>query len=228
MTRPDRLMLFAAGKGTRMAPLTDTIPKPLIKVAGRNLLDRALDMAREAGVGRIVVNTHYLGEQIISHLAGKGDVVISDESDLLRETGGGLKHALPLLAAESVLTLNPDCVWTGPNPLAALSKAWNPQKMDALLMLVPLSRAGARLGGGDFGLDAQGRLRAGGDFVYGGASVINAAQVGQMPEEVFSLTEAWREMIAQGRAYGLVHDGYWCDVGRPDAIPVAEKLLAEH
>lgn len=227
MTGPDRLMLFAAGKGTRMAPLTDSLPKPLIKVAGRSLLDRALDMARDAGVSRIVVNTHYLGGQIADHLTGQADVVISDESDLLRETGGGLKHALALLGDDAVLTLNPDCIWTGSNPLAALRQAWNPQHMDALLMLVPLARARARLGGGDFALDGQGRLQPGGDLVYGGASVIKASKVAQIPGEVFSLTEAWRQMIGQGRAYGAIHSGSWCDVGRPEAIAVAENLLAD-
>lgn len=226
MTAPDRLMLFAAGKGTRMAPLTDTTPKPLIEVAGRSLLDRALDMARDAGLSRIVVNTHYLGGQISAHLEGQPDIAISDEHDLLRETGGGMKYAIPLLGGGAVLTLNPDCIWTGENPIAALRSAWDPDRMDVLLMLVPLAHAHARLGGGDFGLGADGRLLAQGDFVYGGVSVINSDLVAAVPETVFSLTVPWKKMLENGRAYGLVHGGSWCDVGRPEAIRIAEDLLA--
>src|SRR5690606_3470994 len=130
-------------------------PKPLIKVAGRSLLDRALEMGRQAGANRIAVNTHYLGGQIADHLAGT-DVAISHEPELL-DTGGGLRKALPLLGAGPVATLNPDVVWTGPNPLATLAQAWR-DDMDALLALVPLAQARARLGGGDFAMDAQGRI----------------------------------------------------------------------
>lgn len=222
---PDALMLFAAGKGTRMAPLTDHTPKPLISVAGRPLLDRALDLARAGGVRRIVVNTHHLGGQIAAHLAGT-DIAISDESQALLETGGGLRKALPLLPPGPVLTLNPDCVWTGANPIAALRAAWDGARMDALLMLVPLARAGARLGGGDFALSPDNRLTRKGDFVYAGASVLNPARLGGITEDAFSLNAVWDRILADGRAYGLVHPGGWCDVGRPEAIPEAEKLLA--
>lgn len=222
---PDALMLFAAGKGTRMAPLTDRTPKPLIPVAGRPLLDRALDLARAGGVRRIVVNTHHLGGQIAAHLAGT-DIAISDESQALLETGGGLRKALPLLPPGPVLTLNPDCVWTGANPIAALRAAWDGARMDALLMLVPLARAGARLGGGDFALSPDNRLTRKGDFVYAGASVLNPARLGGITEDAFSLNAVWDRILADGRAYGLVHPGGWCDVGRPEAIPEAEKLLA--
>lgn len=222
---PDALMLFAAGKGTRMAPLTDRTPKPLIPVAGRPLLDRALDLARAGGVRRIVVNTHHLGGQIAAHLAGT-DIAISDESQALLETGGGLRKALPLLPPGPVLTLNPDCVWTGANPIAALRAAWDGARMDALLMLVPLARAGARLGGGDFALSPDNRLTRKGDFVYAGASVLNPARLAGITGDAFSLNAVWDRILADGRAYGLVHPGGWCDVGRPEAIPEAEKLLA--
>ncbi|HRO15875.1 MAG TPA: nucleotidyltransferase family protein [Paracoccus sp. (in: a-proteobacteria)] len=226
------LMLFAAGRGTRMAPLTDRIPKPLIKVGGRTLLDRALDLARAGGAQRIVVNIHHLGGQIADHLAGT-DVALSDESDLLLDTGGGLRKALPLLGtgaargAAPVLTLNPDAVWTGPNPVAALRAAWDGARMDALLMLVPLGRAAGRLGGGDFALDADGRLTRTGPLVHTGAQIIRPDRLAGIADEVFSLNRLWDLLIAEGRVFGIVHPGGWCDVGRPDCIPLAEAMLKE-
>lgn len=217
------LMIFAAGLGTRMRPLTDTRPKPLIEVADQTLLDRALAMGREAGAGPVVVNTHYLADQIDSHLAGQ-DVAISHEPGVILDTGGGLRKALPLLGPEPVMTLNPDVVWTGPNPLAALDAAWR-DDMDALLMLVPLASATARQGGGDFSLDAAGRITRTGDFVYGGAQIIRPDRLADIPDQAFSLNRLWDLMIAQGRAYGIVHPGGWCDVGHPAAIPLAQALL---
>lgn len=221
------LMIFAAGKGTRMAPLTDTRPKPLIEVAGRNLLDRALDMGRSAGAGRVVVNTHYLGQQIKDHLAGS-DVAISDEADLLLETGGGLRKALPLLGEGPVMTLNPDVIWTGPNPLAALRAAWDDRRMDALLMLVAHDRARGRVGPGDFSLDAGGRISRKGDFVYAGCQIIRTERLAEIGDEIFSLNRLWDLMIAEGRAYGIAHPGGWCDLGRPETIAMAEAMLAEN
>lgn len=217
------LMIFAAGLGTRMRPLTDARPKPLIPVAGRALLDRALDLGRDAGAGPVVVNTHYLGRQIAAHLAGR-DVAISDEPGAILDTGGGLRHALPLLGAGPVMTLNPDVVWTGPNPLAALDAAWR-DDMDALLMLVPLARATARQGAGDFALDAAGRVARRGDFVYGGAQIIRPNRLAAIPDAAFSLNRLWDMLIADGRAFGIVHGGGWCDVGYPGAIPLAEALI---
>ncbi|MBV0891092.1 nucleotidyltransferase family protein [Paracoccus sp. Z118] len=224
MRQPDAMMLFAAGKGTRMAPLTDTTPKPLIPVAGRTLLDRALDLGRAGGARRIVVNTHHLGGQIAAHLDGR-DIAISDEPALL-ETGGGLRKALPLLGDGPVITLNPDVVWTGPNPVAALRAAWDGGRMDTLLMLVPVGAAHGRVGGGDFSLDHAGRIARQGDFVYGGAQIIRTDRLAGIEAEVFSLNLLWNLLIADGRAYGIVHPGGWCDVGRPDCIPLAEALLA--
>lgn len=217
------LMIFAAGLGTRMRPLTDTRPKPLIPVADRTLLDRALDLGRDAGAGPIVVNTHYLGHQIAAHLAGR-DVAISSESGTILDTGGGLRQALPLLGQGPVMTLNPDVVWSGPNPLAALNAAWR-DDMDALLMLVPLAQATARQGAGDFALDAQGRISRRGDFVYGGAQIIRPDRLADIPDRVFSLNRLWDLLIAEGRAHGLIHPGGWCDVGYPGAIPLAEEML---
>lgn len=222
---PRVLMLFAAGKGTRMAPLTDKTPKPLLKVGRRTLLDRALDLAREGGVAEVVVNTHYLGEQIVTHLAGREGITISDESEALLETGGGLKKALPLLGAGPVITLNPDVVWTGANPIAALREAWDPARMDALLALIPLRAARGRIGGGDFAMDGEGRLTRKGNFVYGGAQIIKTERLAEIGDAAFSLNRLWDLMLADGRAFGLAHKGGWGDVGRPDAIPLAEELL---
>lgn len=218
------LMIFAAGLGTRMRPLTDTRPKPLIEIAGQTLLDRALTMGHQAGAGPIVVNTHYLGQQIAGHLAGQ-DVAISDEPGVILDTGGGLRQALPLLGKGPVMTLNPDVVWTGPNPLSALIAAWDDRRMDALLAVVPLARATARQGAGDFSLDPQGLITRKGDFVYAGAQIIRPDRLADIPDQVFSLNRLWDLMIADGCAFGMVHPGGWCDVGYPAAIPLAETLL---
>ena len=218
------LMVFAAGKGARMAPLTDVTPKPLIAVGGQTLLDRALVLARRAGAGPVVVNIHHLGQQIRDHIAGQ-DIAVSDESDLLLETGGGLRKALPLLGPGPVITMNPDVVWTGPNPLPPLLAAWDDARMDALLMLVPISRAHGRTGGGDFSLDPGNRLIRKGDLVYGGVQIIRPDRLAEIDAQVFSLNRLWDLMIAEGRAHGLIHAGEWCDVGRPDCIPLAEALL---
>lgn len=217
------LMIFAAGLGTRMRPLTDNLPKPLIPVAGHTLLDRALDLGRDAGAGPVVVNTHYLGDQIAAHLADR-DVAISDEPGAILDTGGGLRQALPLLGQGPVMTLNPDVVWTGPNPLAALNAAWR-DEMEALLMLVPLDRATGRQGAGDFSLDAAGRISRRGDFVYGGAQIIRPDRLARIPDAAFSLNRLWDLLIAEGRAFGIAHPGGWCDVGYPQAIPLAEAML---
>lgn len=218
------LMLFAAGLGTRMRPLTDSRPKPLIEVGGQTLLDRALDLARDGGAGPVVVNTHYLGQMIAEHLSGQ-DVAISDESDLILETGGGLRKALPLLGQGPVLTLNPDVIWTGQNPIAALRAAWDPARMDALLMLVPLAQARGRVGGGDFSIDAEGRISRRGDLIYAGAHMLNPDRLAGVAEDVFSLNLLWDRLIAEGRAFGVMHPGQWCDLGRPETIPLAEAML---
>lgn len=218
------LMIFAAGFGTRMRPLTDNLPKPLIRVGGQTLLDRALNLGRQAGCAPIVVNTHYLGQQIADHLAGQ-DIAISHEADQILETGGGLRHALPLLGGGVVMTLSPDVVWTGPNPLIALRDAWDDTRMDALMMLVPLARATARKGGGDFALDTAGRIARKGDYVYGSAHVLRTERLAGIADRAFSLNLVWDQIIADGRAYGIVHQGGWCDVGAPETIPLAQALL---
>lgn len=227
-TTPRALMLFAAGFGTRMAPLTRTRPKPLIPVAGRALIDHALDQATGMGLARIVANTHHLAEQVEAHLAPRGVRTVRETPDIL-DTGGGLRNALDLLEAgepeASVFTLNTDAVWTGPSPLRTLADAWDPQRMDALLMLVAPERAVGRSGPGDFARDAQGRLSRGGPFTYAGAQIIRAEAVRAVPERVFSLNRVWDALAARGRLFGVVHPGAWCEVGHPGAIAPAEALL---
>jgi N-acetyl-alpha-D-muramate 1-phosphate uridylyltransferase len=226
---PFPLMVFAAGFGTRMGTLTALRPKPLIPVAGRPLIDHALDLAKAALVDRIVVNTHYRADQMATHLAGRG-VLISHESEQILETGGGLKAALPLLGQGPVAILNSDGIWTGSNPLDELARAWDPGRMEALLLLLPLQQALAHGPRGDFRLHPDGRISRGAgdeDHVYIGAQILNPDRIARTSDAVFSLNRPWNEMISAGTAFGLVHVGGWCDVGHPEGIAEAEKLL-EH
>jgi len=223
---PDALMLFAAGFGTRMGALTADRPKPLIRVAGRALLDHALDLAESAGIARKVVNTHYRAGQIAAHLAGRAGITLSYEPEIL-ETGGGLRAALPLLGEGAVYTLNSDAVWTGPNPLLTLRDAWT-DGMGALLLLAPPDRTHGHSGTGDFILNPDGGIaRANGapGLIYPGAQIVETQALADIPDRVFSLNLLWDQMIADGRAFGVVHPGSWCDVGRPDSIATAEALI---
>ncbi|PVA07643.1 nucleotidyltransferase family protein [Thalassorhabdomicrobium marinisediminis] len=217
---PNAVLLFAAGLGTRMAPLTDTRPKPLVQVAGRPLLDHALALCDGL---KTVVNCHYLAGQIKAHLAGT-ETQVSDESDLLRETGGGLKHALPLLGPAPVFTLNTDAVWHGPNPVEALRTTWRPE-MEALLLMIPREAAVGHGGGGDFDINATGRLHRGSEYVYSGLQIIRTNRLAAVPEDVFSMWRLWSGMLERGTMYGTAYGGRWCDVGRPDSIPLAEAML---
>ncbi|MWP38991.1 NTP transferase domain-containing protein [Rhodobacter sphaeroides] len=219
--RPDAVMIFAAGFGTRMGALTATRPKPMIEVAGRPLIDHALALAEAAGISRIVANTHYLPESLTAHLAGRA--LVSHEEEIL-ETGGGLCRALPLLGEGPVYTLNSDAVWTGENPLGELAAGWR-EGMEALLLLAPSGSAP-----GDFTMDAAGRLaRAQGapGYTYLGAQILRTDRLAGVAEAKFSLNLIWDAMIAAGTAHGLVHRGGWCDVGRPEGIAAAEAMLAD-
>jgi N-acetyl-alpha-D-muramate 1-phosphate uridylyltransferase len=223
------LMLFAAGFGTRMGALTAHQPKPLIHVAGRALIDHALDLCTAAGVAQVVVNLHYRGEQMAAHLRAR-DVQFSWERDQILETGGGLRAALPLLQGNPVLTLNADVVWTGENPLSRLVAAWDADRMDALLMLLPLAQARGHAGKGDFVMAADGgisRGHGGEDHIYIGAQLLRTDGLADMPMGPFSLNRLWDRQIAAGRAFGVVHRGGWCDVGNPAGITEAEAMLKD-
>ena len=233
---PDTAMVMAAGKGTRMMPLTADRPKPLIKVAGTTLLDHVLDQLRSAGVGKIVVNVHYLPDQIEAHLAAHAAdfaVTISDERELLRDTGGGLIQALPKIGADPFYCVNADNWWVdeGGNALIDMAKAWDAERMDVLMLVVPFERAGNTQGLGDFDMDPDGRLSRGGPrrqrpYVWTGIQMMSKAVVCDPPQDVFSTNIFWDRAIAKGRCYGLVHDGQWYDVGYPAAIGMTEAALA--
>lgn len=226
---PSALMLFAAGFGTRMGALVADRPKPLLPVAGRALIDRALDLADAAGIARKVVNLHYLGDQIANHLSARCDISLSWERGQILETGGGLRAALPLLGDGPVFTLNPDAVWAGANPLVELGAAWDDARMDGLLLLLPMHRVKGRSGQADFLLGTDGRLsRAGptGEHLYLGAQIIRTDGLADIPDAAFSLNLLWDRMIANGRAFGLIHQGDWCDVGTPQGLADAETMLA--
>ncbi|TDL84697.1 nucleotidyltransferase family protein [Meridianimarinicoccus aquatilis] len=222
---PEAIMLFAAGFGTRMGALTKDCPKAMIHVGGRPLLDHALALADVAGIQRRVVNTHYLADQVEDHLAGR-DVAISREQPDILETGGGLRAALPLLGAGPVFTLNTDAIWTGPNPLTALYKAWDPSRMKALLLLVPAERALGHTGPGDFAIGPDGRITRGAGYVYTGAQIIDPTGLSLIRQTSFSLNQLWDRMSGDEALYGTVHKGGWCDVGRPEGIAEAEAMLA--
>lgn len=224
--RPAAVMLFAAGFGTRMGALTATRPKPLIPVRGITLFDHALRLADHAGIARKVANAHYHAGQIVAHLADRPDVAVSVEQPEILETGGGLRAALPLLGEGPVFTLNTDAVWTGPNPLRTLSEAWDPARMDALLLVMRADRVAGGGGSPDFTMLADGRLGRGGPFTYLGAQIVQTAGLLAIEDRTFSLNRLWDSQIAAGRLFGLVHPGGWCDVGRPEGIAVAEDLLA--
>lgn len=219
----DAVMLFAAGFGTRMGPLTKALPKPLVPVTGRPLIDHAMEIVRDAGVPRVVVNAHYKAEQIVDHFAGSDVQVIVEDPKIL-DTGGGLKAALPLLDAEVVFTMNTDAVWDGPNPLAVLQDAWRAD-MQALLLCVPLPRAIGRIGRGDFDL-GDGRARWGSDAVYTGVQMIRTDLVSGMAEDVFSLRTIWERLAAEDRLNAVTYPGKWCDVGHADGILLAEQMLS--
>lgn len=228
----DTAMVLAAGLGTRMKPLTNDTPKPLLRVAGSTLLDRTLSRAREIGVGRAVVNAHYLSDQVRAHLCDDRDVLLSDETDHLLETGGGVKKALALIDRPAFLVVNSDNVWTGASALQPLLAAWRPETMDALLLMVPIENARGYTRAGDFSLDPDGRLVRRGDaprapFVYTGAQILSAEAFDGTPEGAFSLNLVWDALIARGRAFGCAHAGGWVDVGTPEGITTAEAALAE-
>ncbi|MDN5785814.1 nucleotidyltransferase family protein [Pseudorhodobacter sp.] len=225
---PDAVMLFAAGFGTRMGALTKDRPKPLIPVAGTTLLDHALSQVAKAGITKIVVNAHYKAEQIADHLTNRPDIHLSQERTQILDTGGGLRAALPMLGDGPVFTLNTDAVWTGPNPLATLRGAWDAARMDALLLLAAPGRITGFQGSGDFIMARDGRIsRTNGaaGMAFLGAQIIIPRGIESIAKPTFSLNMLWDRMIAEGRAFGVIHPGGWCDVGHPEGIADAEAML---
>jgi MurNAc alpha-1-phosphate uridylyltransferase len=235
---PETAMVMAAGLGKRMRPLTATRPKPLVEVAGRTLLDHVFDRLRAGGVKRAVVNVHYLADALEAHLKNrvKGiDVVISDERGRLMETGGGIVQARDLIGDKPFLVVNSDNLWLdGPSDaIRMLAARWDDATMDALLLMVPLARAHNHGGHGDFSLSPEGRItgrRKPGrvaPFVYTGVQILSPRVIADWPEGPFSTMLFWERAIAAGRAFGLVHQGLWFDVGTPQAIAATEALIAD-
>jgi MurNAc alpha-1-phosphate uridylyltransferase len=235
---PETAMVMAAGLGKRMRPLTATRPKPLVEVGGRALIDHVFDRLRSAGIRRAIVNVHYLPDQMEAHLKARVkdiELVISDERKQLMETGGGLVQARDLIGDKPFVCVNSDNLWIdGPtDAIRQLAAAWDDDKMDALLLLVPLARANSHKGQGDFHLDPFGRIvgrRKPGrlaPFVYTGVQILSPRVIRDWPEGPFSTNLFWNRAIEAGRAWAVVHQGLWFDVGTPQAIGMTEAVLAD-
>ena len=230
----DSAMVMAAGLGTRMRPLTETLPKPMVRVAGKPLIDHALDRLAEAGIARAVVNVHHFPEAVEAHVKNRAlpQVRISDERALLLETGGGMVKARDLLP-DPFFCVNSDNVWLdGPtDAFRQLSSAWDADRMDALLLLVSHSRATNFRGKGDFHMDGKGRLtrrRSGriAPFIFTGVQLIAKRLLRDAPEGPFSTNVLWSRAIEEGRLYGTAFYGEWFEVGDPQAIAPTEAALA--
>lgn len=224
-------MVLAAGLGLRMRPITLTLPKPLVPVAGRTMLDRVLDHLDRVDAGRKVVNLHWLGETIRSHLDGRDDIIFSEERELL-ETGGGVVKALPHLGAAPFFVCNADIIWTdGAEPaLSRLLRAYDPARMDGLLLLQPVKTAFGYDGQGDFHLGADGRLtrRKQGEttpLMFAGVQILHPRLFEGNPGGKFSLNLLYDKAIASDRLFGIVHDGRWYHIGTPSALTEAEALI---
>ncbi|MGN6571436.1 MAG: nucleotidyltransferase family protein [Pseudolabrys sp.] len=233
-SHPRTAMVLAAGLGTRMRPLTDTTPKPLIAVAGKPLLDHVLDRLADAGVERAIVNVHYLAEQIIAHTASrtKPRVTISDERGLLLGTGGGVVKALPAIGSAPFFHINSDTIWIdGVTPnLTRLAATFDAASMDALLLLAPTTGSIGYAGRGDFAMNPDGRLarraeREVAPFVYAGAAILSPAMFKGAPQGEFSLTDLFDRAAEAGRLHGLRLEGLWMHVGTPEAVGEAEAAI---
>jgi len=221
---PCSVMIFAAGFGKRMGALTAKRPKPLIEVGGKALIDHALDLAEAATPERIVVNAHYKAQMLANHLAGR-DVLLSVEEPDILETGGGLRHALPLLGEGPAYAMNTDMVWRGPNPLTLLARHWAPERMDALLLCIPPAQARGHDGPGDFLIASDGRASRGTGLIYSGAQIIKTDLLNEIEEDAFSLNLLWDRMLTRRTLHAIAYPGAWCDVGHPAGIAEAERLL---
>lgn len=233
--QPDIAMVLAAGLGTRMRPLTDHTPKPLIPVAGKALIDFALDRFASAGVTKAVVNVHYLADKIEAHLQHRKapDIIISNERGLLLETGGGLKKARAHFADEPIFCTNTDAILIDApsyEACATLCDAWRPEDMDALLLLVPIKETSGYNGKGDFDRATDGRIsfrqhdRA--PLVFTGLQLISPALIDEGPDGAFSTRILWDRAADRGRLFGAIHQGFWMHVGDPQGLADAEARLS--
>ena len=227
-------MIMAAGFGTRMRPLTDDRPKPLVTVRGRTLLDHALDRLVAAGVTMVVINLHYRAQQVKDHLAARRDIEIhySMEEEILG-TGGGVVKALPQFEGEPFFVLNSDSVWVEGYvaPLIAMQRLWDPERMDGLLLLAAMTTAMGYEGRGDFLLDVHGHIArvpelTSSPFAYPGVQIVHPRLFADAPQGSFSTNVMWDRAIAKGRLYGIRLEGVWIHVGTPEARQEAEGYLA--
>ena len=234
--RPTTAFVLAAGLGTRMRPLTDTLPKPLVMLAGKPLIDHALDRLAAAGITRAVVNVHHHADLLEAHLASRKvpKIIISDERGVLLETGGGAVRALPLIGAGSFIIHNSDSVWIEGHVsnIDRLLNAWDEARMDALMLLAPTATSLGYDGCGDFFMDSEGRLTRRTDapsapFVFAGVSVAHPRLLDGAPSGKFSLNESWNAAIARRRVFGTRLEGTWMHVGDPRALQEAEARLRE-
>ena len=231
---PTKAMVLAAGLGLRMRPLTERMPKPMVPVAGKPLLDHVLDRLADAGVGEAVVNVHYLPDQIIDHVAHRSHprVIISDERDQVLGTGGAVVKALPLLGDAPFFHLNADTMWIdGARPnLARMAEAFDPARMDILLLMAPTASSIGYSGNGDYAMLADGALRRRKEnqvvpFVYAGVAIMSPALFADAPTGEFSLAKMFDRANDRERLFGLRLDGVWMHVGTPDAVQAAEKAV---
>jgi N-acetyl-alpha-D-muramate 1-phosphate uridylyltransferase len=225
--------VLGAGLGLRMRPLTETIPKPMVRLAGRPLIDHVLDRIAQAGIKTAVVNVHYRPEVLIAHLAARHAprIVISDERDALLDTGGGIVKALPVLGAGPFLVHNSDSVWLEASAnLDRLIGAWDGEAMDSLLLLAPSKGSIGYSGGGDFALLPDGRVRRRRKdedvpYVFTGVSIAQPRLLEGAPQGPFSLNRLWDRAIGQGRLFGIAFEGTWMHVGDPVALAAAESAM---
>jgi MurNAc alpha-1-phosphate uridylyltransferase len=234
----DTAMILGAGLGTRMRPLTDLVPKPLVRLGGRALVDHALDRLEAAGITRIVVNVHYLADQLEAHLKGRASpkILISDERGKLLDTGGGVVNALPLIGDKPFVIHNSDTAWIEGlgGALSRLIAAFDPDRMDSLMMVALAATSIGYDGHGDFDMSADGLLtrrqeRKEAPFVFTGVSIAHPRLFQDAPKGAFSLNKLWDRAIRERRLYGVRLDGVWMHVGTPEALAEAEqRLKLEH
>jgi MurNAc alpha-1-phosphate uridylyltransferase len=232
---PDTAMLFAAGLGTRMRPVTDRLPKPLVEIGGRAMIDHMLDRFSDIGVRRAIVNVHYLADQLEQHLAKRTapNIIISDERQQLLDQGGGIKKVLPLIGDDAFFICNTDAIWLeGPRSnLADLAERWDPEIMDVLLLVAASATSIGVDWPGDFFMNAEGRLARRGDsavapFVYAGVGIIKPQLFAGVKEDVFRLAPFFFSAATRGRLFGHRLDGRWLHVGTPAAIEEAERAIS--
>jgi N-acetyl-alpha-D-muramate 1-phosphate uridylyltransferase len=233
---PKTAMLMAAGYGKRLRPYTETVPKPLVPVLGRPMIDVAIERLEAAGIERIVINLHHLGDRIRAHLKDRKtpEILFSEEKEIL-ETGGGIVKALPLLGPEPFYVVNAKIIWLNGqmDTLLRLAQAWNEESMDALLLLQPTVTAVGYEGPGDFFIDQLGRVRRRqswqvAPFLYAGIQICHPRLFKDAPSGAFSTNLLWDRAIEAERLYGLRHDGVWCHVSTPKHLAEVERYLSFH